>query len=43
MIVHHCDEDNKEKFINDCKEYMRSKNKTTPIVATSKCAYEFIL
>lgn len=43
IIVHHCDEDNKEDFINDCKEYMRSKNKTTPIVATSKCAYEFVL
>lgn len=43
IIIHHCDEDNKEKFIEDCKEYMRSKNKTTPIVATGKCAYEFVL
>lgn len=43
IILHHMDENNKEKFINECKEYMRSKNKTTPIVATSKCAWEFVL
>ncbi len=43
IIIHHCDEDNKKEFINSCKEYLRSKNKTTPIVATSKCCFEFVV
>lgn len=43
IILHHMDEDNKETFVEDCKEYLRSKNKTTPIVCVSKCCYEFIL
>lgn len=43
IIVHHMDEENKNNFISECKEYLRSKNKTTPIVATSKCCNQFVL
>ena len=43
ILVHHCDEDNKEQFIAECKEFLRSKNKTTPITAVSKCATRFKL
>lgn len=43
IIVHHCDENNKEEFINDCKNYLMNKNKTTKIVATGKSCYQFVL
>lgn len=43
IIIHHCDEENKQSFINDCNEYLRSKNKTTKIIGTSKCCNQFIL
>ncbi|MEO2601068.1 MBL fold metallo-hydrolase [Clostridium butyricum] len=43
IIVHHCDENNKNEFIKDCNEYLRSKNKTTKIIATSKCCNQFVL
>ena len=43
IIVHHMDEENKESFLKECKEYLRSKNKTTPIIATSKCCNQFVL
>ena len=36
-------EENKEQFIAECKEFLRSKNKTTPITAVSKCATRFKL
>ena len=37
------DEDNKEVFVEECKDYISSKNKTTPLVAVGKHAMEFIL
>lgn len=43
IIIHHCDKDNKEEFGKEIKEYLRSKNKTTPVVFTSKCANQFVL
>ena len=43
ILIHHCDEENKEQFIAECREYLRSKNKTTPITAVSKCATRFKL
>lgn len=43
IILHHMNQENKESFINDCKEYLRSKNKTTPIVAVDKYCWEFVL
>lgn len=42
IIIHHCDEDNKEEFLKDCKEYMRKNNKTTKIVATGKGCNQFV-
>ena len=41
IIVHHCDEENKTNFIKEAKEYLLEKNKTTPIVGVSKCAFYF--
>ena len=43
IIIHHLDEENKEAFVAECKEYLLSKNKTTPIVAVGKGAMEFKL
>ena len=43
IICHHMDEKNKEKFLNECKEYLRERNKTTKIIATGKGSYEFII
>ena len=43
IIIHHMDEDNKEVFVEECKDYISSKNKTTPLVAVGKHATEFIL
>ena len=43
IIVHHCDEENKTNFIKEAKEYLLEKNKTTPIVGVSKCAFYFKL
>ena len=43
IIIHHLDEDNKETFVEECKDYILSKNKTTPLVAVGKHAIEFIL
>ena len=33
----------KEKFLSECKEYLRERNKTTKIIATGKGSYEFII
>ena len=41
IILHHMEEENKKEFIEDAKEYLLSKNKTTPIVAVGKGCYEF--
>lgn len=43
IIIHHIDEETKDIFINECKEYMLSKNKTTPLIAVGKHAMEFVL
>lgn len=43
IIIHHCNEENKDKFIAECKEYLRSKNKTTRIIATGKGCNQFVL
>ena len=43
IICHHMDEKNKEKFLSECKEYLRERNKTTKIIATGKGSYEFII
>ena len=43
IICHHMDEKNKEKFLSECKEYLRERNKTTKIITTGKGSYEFIL
>ena len=34
---------NVEKFLNECKEYLRERNKTTKIIATGIGSYEFII
>lgn len=43
IIVHHTDTKNKDEFIQTAKDYMREKNKSTPIVATSECCNQFVL
>ena len=43
IILHHMEDENKETFIKESKEYLRSKNKTTPIIAVNKGCYEFKL
>ena len=43
IIIHHIDEETKDTFVNECKEYMFSKNKTTPLIAVGKHAMEFVL
>lgn len=42
IIVHHSGKA-KEKFINEAKEYLRDRNKTTQIIGTSKCCNQFVL
>lgn len=36
ILIHHCDEKNKENIIIEAKEYMRSKNKSTKIECVSE-------
>lgn len=44
IIVHHSEESGKNEMVQEAKEYLRSKNKTTPIVAVNKkCASQFVL
>lgn len=43
ILVHHMNEKNKGSMIHEAKEYMLSKNNTTPIVAVGKCANQFVL
>ena len=43
IIIHHCDEENKQNFCKEANEYLREHNKTTQVVGVSKCAYEFIV
>lgn len=42
ILVHHSGKD-KYDMINEAKEYLRSKNKTTNIVPVSKCSCQFVL
>lgn len=43
IIIHHCDDRNKSNLLQDANEYLRSKNKTTKIVAVDKNNYSFEL
>ena len=43
ILVHHSDGDGKLKMIEEAKEYLRSKNKTTPIIPVGKGCDQFIL
>lgn len=44
ILIHHSDKANKQQFVEEAKEYLKSKNKTTPIVAVDgKYASQFIL
>lgn len=43
IIVHHSDENGKGKFIEDAKEYLKSKCKTTPVVAVGSHCSQFVL
>jgi metallo-beta-lactamase family protein len=43
IIIHHSDEEGKKLFVEEAKGYLKSKNKTTPIVAVSKSANQFVL
>lgn len=42
IIVHHSGKC-KEEFIEEAKEYLRNKNKTTQIIGTNKGCYQFVL
>ena len=41
IIVHHSECD--DTFIEEAKQYLRDRNKTTHIVRTSKGAYRFVI
>lgn len=43
IILHHMNEENKDTFIKEVKEYLRNKNKTTQVLAVNKGCYEFKL
>jgi Cft2 family RNA processing exonuclease len=43
IVIHHCDNKNKDCIINDANDYLRSKNKTTKIVTVDKDNYVFEL
>lgn len=42
IVVQHCNQEDKDEFIKDCREYVRNKNKTTKIVGSFKNA-QFII
>lgn len=42
IVVQHCNKENKEEFIKNANEYVRSKNKTTKIVGSFKDA-QFVI
>lgn len=42
ILVHHSGE-GKNKIIEEAKEYLSKKNKTTKIIPVSKCSYQFVL
>lgn len=43
IIIHHCDEENKQQFCNEANEYLRMRNKTTKVIGVNKCCFEFKL
>ena len=42
IIIHHCDEENKQKFCSEANEYLRERNKTTRVIPVGKGSFEFI-
>ena len=42
IIIHHCDEENKQKFCSEANEYLRERNKTTRVIPVTKGSFEFI-
>lgn len=43
IVLHHMNEENKDTFVKEVKEYLRNKNKTTQVLAVNKGCYEFKL
>ena len=43
ILIHHCDEENKQRFCNEANEYLRDRNKTTKVIPVSKGSFEFKL
>ena len=43
ILVHHCDNENKEEFCNKANEYLRDRNKTTRVIGVNKGCFEFKL
>lgn len=43
ILIHHCNDNNKYKFCEEAKEYLRSKGVTTPIVPINKGSNQFVL
>lgn len=43
ILVHHSSEDNKEKFCEEAKKYLKEKGITTPIVAVKNGCNQFVL
>lgn len=43
IVIHHCNEENKEDFTKECKKYLRDRNKTTQVTCVSKSTNQFVL
>lgn len=43
ILIHHCNDNNKYKFCEEAKEYLRNKGNTINIVPVNKGANEFVL
>jgi metallo-beta-lactamase family protein len=43
ILIHHANDKNKHIMVKEAKDYLLSKNNTTPVIAVGKCANQFVL